>query len=372
MSRGPNGTTSTNIEQLLAGAERTGACAVPTDRNMYRALERRVANGLIISPMPGLYLRKELWGSLRDRPIERELMIIKGLAALHPSWTFCGISAALMHGLSISYPMLGTIHVANAPGSRGNSTAGILRHRVRKTEAELIDGVSVTSLRVTVLDCLRADGMHFREGLAIADSAARKMGWSATELVSQLCETGKRLHGTKQALAIAKYADPRAESGGESFARATMLRLGFVLPELQIRVVNPLDSGASFRTDGMWILPDGTIIILEIDGNEKRINPDMTHGKSPINILADERKRESLVSITGARIIRASFSDILDVEGFGRTLSTFGVPKLASTTGRLMMQPDSAMHGGTPAPNGAVIRNEWLRFERNAPTLVAA
>ena len=63
-------------------------------------------------------------------------------------------------------------------------------------------------------------------------------------------------------------------------ARAMMIRLRYVLPQLQVWVANPLDPGHLFRVDGMWVLPDGTIVVLEVDGMAKRQDESMTRGRS--------------------------------------------------------------------------------------------
>ena len=47
--------------------------------------------------------------------------------------------------------------------------------------------------------------------------------------------------GIKRAMSVCWWAEPCAESGGESLARVTMVRLGFEMPYLQVELPDPID-----------------------------------------------------------------------------------------------------------------------------------
>ncbi|WP_307739640.1 hypothetical protein [uncultured Parolsenella sp.] len=363
MARGLGKTTSARIQELLDSAAHDRRAAIAPDRATKDALERRVATGQVASPLSGLYFDANLWNELREDVGLRTTMLVRGAALLHPGWTFCHATAAHLHGLRVSYPLLGKLQVANAEGMRGNSSADVARRYVRRPERTLADGAWATSVLVTTLDVLRTQ--EPREGLVVADAAAAKLGLSADGLASELRRLGRGLPGIAKALSIAAYADARAESGAESMARAMMVRLRYVLPQLQVWVENPLDPSRPHRVDGMWILPDGTVVVLEVDGMQKRRDERMTQGRSEERIRWEERQRESLLSATGAKIVRLSFWDTLSELEVSRRLDLYGVPKLGSVAATAMQQPGFAMNGGVPAPGGAVIRNGWLRFERN-------
>ena len=87
-------------------------------------------------------------------------------------------------------------------------------------------------------------------------------------------------------------------------ARATMIMLGFAVPDLQIECHDPMNPSKVIRVDFYWTLSDGTVIIGELDGKQKYVDPAMTKGKDLVRILSDERLRESRLSINGARIVR--------------------------------------------------------------------
>ena len=96
------------IGELLDEAQRCGRCAAASDRLLREALDRRVGTELM-RPRPRLYARVSYWNGLPRR--SREEHILRGLAALHPDWTFCSASAALLHGLPVSYRQLKSAHI---------------------------------------------------------------------------------------------------------------------------------------------------------------------------------------------------------------------------------------------------------------------
>lgn len=362
MSKGTHKATDARLGALLDEASRRGSCFGPRNRNDRAALSRRVEKGLVVSPYPGVYASPSFWNSLSHKPEQQERAILLGIAMLHPSWVFCHVSAAIIHGLNVPYRMHGAIHVANLNGSSSRQSKQVVRHRIRRSQIEWFGGIALTSPLETTLECLCDSG--FREGLSIADSAARLLGLSGSELRDKLSDLGKGTPGIQRALSIAQCADPLSESGGESIARAAIIRFGYVLPRLQIWIPNPLDQKHPFRADAIWILLDGTIIICEVDGIEKRINPEMTGGLALARVFAKERQREALLTAVGAKVMRVSFGDAWDGQKLCQLLDAYGVPKANSLEGLAMRREGSAMMGGVPAPNGAVIRNGRLKFER--------
>lgn len=349
------------IAQLLDEAEASRSCALAPNSRLQNALLRRVAAGELASPAPGLFVRTSTWQSVEGSLALRSEYLTRGLAALHPTWTFCGPTAAAIHGLRVGYPLLKQIHVSTPTSGRVQANQLVQRHFINSSETSTVNGLRVTTLERTALDCLRT--LDFADALAVGDAAAAKLGWDTEQLCCHLEFAGKGLTGIRKALDVAKRVDARSESGGESIARAAMIELGYVVPKLQVWVENPLDAAHPFRVDGMWILPSGTVVIFEMDGNEKRENPEMTGGRSTAEVFADERQRESLLSVTGARVLRLSYADVCDRAELSRRLDAFGVPLVDSRSGYLMTRAIAPMEGGQPAENGAIIRDNWLRFE---------
>ena len=112
-------------------------------------------------------------------------------------------------------------------------------------------------------------------------------------------------------------------------ARAIMIEHGFMLPELQVLIENPDNPGHPWRCDFFWELPDGTIVVGELDGGEKYVNPAMTHGRDVLQVMRDERLRESGMTLAVDRVMRFTFSDVVNEARLVALLERFGIPHVA-------------------------------------------
>ena len=111
-------------------------------------------------------------------------------------------------------------------------------------------------------------------------------------------------------------------------ARAVMIENGFMPPELQVPIENPDRPGWPWRTDFYWLLPDGTTVAGELDGGEKYVNPNMTHGRDALQVLRDERIRESQLTLAVDRVMRFTFADVIDERRLVALLERFGIPRI--------------------------------------------
>ena len=93
--------------------------------------------------------------------------------------------------------------------------------------------------------------------------------------------------GRSRALLVAKLADARAESAGESLLRASIHLLGLPMPELQREFRG--DSGRRYSVDCYW--PDQRFV-LEFDGRAKYLDPALRGGRSAEQVVVDEKERE--------------------------------------------------------------------------------
>lgn len=309
------------IEELLDEAQQARRCAVATDRLLREALDRRAGTSLV-RPRPRLYARPSYWTCLPRRA--REEHILRGLATLHPGWVFCHASAALLHGLPISYRQLERAHILAPDAHASNSI--IIRHRNAGalSRATRVSGTLATSLEDTIVDCLLSLG--FKEGLAIADAALARLRVGADGLDVLLRERGCHRQGLRQARGTALHADALSESGGESMARAVMIEHGFLLPRLQVPIENPEQPGNPWRCDFFWELADGTTVAGELDGGEKYVNPLMTHGRDTLQVMRDERIRESRMTLAVDRVMRFTFAEVIDECRLIALLEQFGIP----------------------------------------------
>ena len=80
--------------------------------------------------------------------------------------------------------------------------------------------------------------------MPIADSAISKLGLTREQLMEAVEQraTARNGRAIRTALTTLRYADVRAESGGESVARAVMIETGFAPDWLQYELTDPFDS----------------------------------------------------------------------------------------------------------------------------------
>ena len=320
------------LSVLLDGAQARGACLVPRTKRVRAALRRRMGEGGIVSPRRGLYARESWWEALK--PNGRALAIMRGLQQLHPSWVFCGVSAALAHGADVSWGLLAKTHVVAPRKSWSARSDGIAWHTVDCLEGQVVvrSGVRVTSLQRTTLDCLR--WLSFCEGMVIADFAVARFPGGKDAMASYFESLKGRCRGVDHALGTLSRADGRAESGGESIVRAVMIEQGFMVPELQTWVPDPLHPGKWFRVDFLWMRTDGRVIVGECDGRKKLLDPRLAKGRSPQQVLDEQRKREGLITAYDVSVVRFTFEEELGEGELVRKLDFYGVPRLGSPLAR--------------------------------------
>ena len=321
------GEIANNLSVRLDRAEAQGLWLTPVSHAEEVLLRRRFAKGKLASPFRGMYARCSTFETASIR--ERTIRTIRTLGLLHPSWVFCGYSAAVIHGLQVPNNVLGSVHYcANGTSHRGSP---LIRHHLRLAPQDIVlnAGVRVTSLRKTLVDCLCTS--DFRVGLAITDSAIHWELAGKREIECWIEKDGKGRRGIRQARETVAWADGRSENGGESIARATMIKLGFVAPYLQVEVFDPMEPDNPKRGDFGWRLEDGSWVIGELDGLGKyrKGGVDGTRNglDAAIRALAAERRRESHLCLSGSKIVRFSMRDVLDTTHFERLLTAAGVPR---------------------------------------------
>ena len=304
-------------------------CHVPASDSERRHLSRMAEQGAddVVSPAPGLFAHGERWVALSKT--DQHLHIVRALAKKHPTWVFGHFSAAAAYGLSVAWDDLEFVHIV-APAHRKSRSCGRIKRHAAKDEERTCykGGIPVTSLEKTVFDCLCQ--LDFKQGLAFADSVLRITGEDRSWLFDLLERYGgKGVRGIRRARKVAAHADGRSESGGESIARAAMIENGYALPELQVKIGDPLDVGRWYRVDYLWSIPGRGYLIGEFDGREKYDNPAMTGGRDAIEVLADERIRESRLSATGIPVMRICYADTCNNARFIKLLDAYGVPRAA-------------------------------------------
>ena len=320
-----------DIERALDEAERNGMPLTATDRTTRSQLARLAQANVLARPMRGMYARADYWSGLS--PEQRDLAIMRALATSRPMIVFARTSAALAYGLPVSRQHLGTIHVATSRRAHSETNRPVARHVVTGDVPERFGGMRLTSRCRTLFDCVRT--LEFGQALAIADSGIRRLGVTRGRMrayidglgTNQSGSGGARFPGIRHARFVIGHSDGRAESGGESIARSVMIAEGFQVPTLQETLADPLDRSRTYRVDFSWHLADGRHVVGELDGRAKYRNESMTGGRDIVDVLADERLRESRLSATGAIVMRFSFADVMNRPFFISLLERYGIPR---------------------------------------------
>jgi hypothetical protein len=298
----------------------------PPNRNISRILQRR-CNGedpLLCKPFPTLFAVSSWWKKLT--PVERTAAIITALARLHPDWIFCAQSAATILGLTESYFLQdGSVHIIETTPTRRNSTRWVRTHYMAPADlADIITfrGIKLTSPLRTAFDCSRT--LSFQESLGIIDKILRLRWCKQAELLSYF-QTQRTYRNFSRALIYASYGNSLSENGGESFARAQMIQLGFQVPHLQVNFLDPIRKRYS-RVDYCWNTETDQII-WEFHGKQKYTDPKMTQGESIGEILSGEEKRAGRLSLHGISLNDFDFDDAQNPALMKQMLTEYGVPQ---------------------------------------------
>lgn len=313
------------IGEMADEAEHDGMCLLPGSKAMEKALRRRIDRDVVM-PYPGIFARKRTWSAL-DRA-ERHRMLAKTLSLVHPDWVFCSHTAACLHGIDVSWRFLDRIHICSKSRPSNRKARFIQRHYIPKPEITQTAGALVTPPAQTVCHILYE--LSFRNGMPVADSAIGKLSLDIDELRDLI---GKMAPGRSPkhrltALTTLDHADGRAESGGESMARATMIETGFAPDHLQYKLADPVDDTKTMRIDFAWDSMVDELTLGELDGFVKYSDEKVLAGKTTAEALVAERKRESRVSLYGHPLIRFDMHDVWEPERLAKLLTIAGIRRL--------------------------------------------
>lgn len=309
------------IDTLLNQAENARRCAHSSDPLIQKGLYRRYRAGDLARPYPGLFTRAEYWHQLNEP--EQSLHMARALRDLHPNWVFSGITAAAAHGFDhprILHRQGLTITLPSHGSYRPHEKLNIIYSPCPREKAVIANGIAVTNPSRTLLDCGRT--IDFVHSLPIFDDAAS----NGIEEKQILQECARTTLDCSRIFKLLRYTDARSENGGESFARAVMIENGFSVPQLQVPFTDPL-TGKQFRVDFLWRTADGRIIVGELDGTAKYVDPQMTDRKSIQETVQAEREREQALFRAGVTdIVRFTFDDAVRQKPLIAKLRRAGVP----------------------------------------------
>jgi hypothetical protein len=290
-----------------------------------RDLSRRSQKGELLRIRQGVYVTAKEWAVLL--PWEKYPLLIRAAAATLKSRTvFCRQSSAAVWGI----PILGTRHMVHAltsDGSGGRSRAGVRRHYTADEEVNVVErgGLLVTDRIRTVLDLAAFES--FEQGVVAFDHVLR-----ADPVLGLPALVGNEIaHGIRDSYSAAAvrriraaldFADPLSQSPGESVSRAFMFREGFKPPRLQTEMRDA--RGLIGFTDFDW---PGEAIVGEFDGAGKYRKPEYLQGRTPSDVVVEEKLREDRIRALGFRVVRWTWKELANSKAFAAFLDSSGIPR---------------------------------------------
>jgi hypothetical protein len=254
----------------------------------------RVRKGEFISLRRGVYTASSHWWELDARGQYR-LRVLAAVAYSKSELVVSHVSAACLWDLPWFLPYPRAIHTIERIANGGRSSSAVARHTVgRPDEFETIEGVSVTSLARTVVDVARSTS--FVQAVAIADAALRRtdVPWDRVPPTAltrdDLFRELDRLslsQGTAKGRRVVEFADGRADRPGESISRVHIAMAKLTAPQLQAPLRGA--SGRLWHVDFWW--PEFNLIG-EFDGKAKYTDERYLAGRTPQQVLYDEKVRE--------------------------------------------------------------------------------
>ena len=261
------------------------------DRQVRRLLKR----GVLVPVRRGVYVEHDLWGSLepyREQPL---LRIRAARLTLGGDYVLSHDSSSIVQRLGAPDPTRSLVHVSRTKVHGDAVRAGVKHHLAPYTpeQVRIVDGLPVLDPARTALDMAREHGLV--AGVACCDAALRA-GVTRSELEEARARMWCWPYSTVMDEALL-LADPGAESWLESEARVLVCGLGIGRPETQFGLTD------GHRT--AWCDLRVGRHFFEIDGALKYDDDKGLSGRTPREVLLDEKQRHDFVTgfkLGGSRI----------------------------------------------------------------------
>jgi hypothetical protein len=296
------------------------------DPSARRRLSDAARRGALRRLTAGRYVLAEAADAASDRELHRARIdaVLPGVAA---HVIVSHESAVVLHGLPWVGPLPEVVVVSDPHLETGHRRAHVQKVGAagRCLDAMVIDGHAVTSLVVTAVDvALRSP---FRAAVVVLDAVLAR-GIERDVLMAELRSRTPRPRAVTRARRAIEFADGASGSPGESVARVRMAQDGFPPPVLQQEFHDGL--GFVARVD-FWFPEAG--VVVEFDGLAKYRDRAMRSGRSPEQVVIDEKLREDrLRAVADVRtVVRLTWRDVDDGGSAPQRLDAAGVPRVGPT-----------------------------------------
>ncbi|WP_423921895.1 hypothetical protein ACPEEZ_01665 [Frigoribacterium sp. 2-23] len=286
-----------------------------------RALLRDRDAGRLTAVGPGVYVDAAVFS--RARPAERHAI------AVHAIVPRLGTDVLVSHESALAlraFPLLGdwprVVHVIDLHRTRARTDTWLVRHvepRDGVGQVEDVGGLRTVGVARAVFDVIRA--RELRDAVIILDHALHSGSLDVADL-SALVDAAVGVRGCRRARTALELADARAESPGESLSRVGMLANRLPPPVLQQAFVR--EGRGVDRVDFWW--PDQGVIG-EFDGENKYRDDGFRQGRTPEQVLLDEKYREDRLRARAEvrTLVRWNWADALAVRPMLLKLARAGI-----------------------------------------------
>ena len=270
-------------------------------------LERGLRDGTLVRLRRGVLVVGDAYAALDDRG-RHAWRAGAHLAALKPPAAASHGTAALLFGLPVLWP----VHrvEVTSPVATPSARADIVLRKGPLPEHHRgsVDGIAVTTIARTVVDCARTRPLG--QAMVVADAALHR-GLLTREQLAALVRGTAGWPGAPRARRVAGAAQP-AESPGETLLRLDLAALGVL--DVQVQAVLAGHSGRCYRVD-LLIVRLG--VIAEFDGAVKYGGLD---GRPGTDALLAEKDREDDLRLAGWGVLRARWAELGNLERLRRKL----------------------------------------------------
>jgi hypothetical protein len=264
-------------------------------------IRRLVRSGRWIVLRRGVYATAETAASAKSDPVQlHALQSAAVLLALSAPYVVAASSAARLYGMKfLNRPTDEVVLLTSYPVVHGLRRDGYLLRQapLPSGHVTILGDLPITSPARTLLDL--ACELPFADSVALTDFSLHERLVLQAEL-EDLLGAAEGRPGIEKARQSFRFADNRAESPLESASRVALHLGGVPAPELQVEFNLPGRRDA--RVDFFW--PG---LVGEADGNSKY---EPTDGRTPLEVIRDEREREFALRDRGLDVVRWGWGDL--------------------------------------------------------------
>ncbi len=249
----------------------------------------------------GVYVTAEDLAALEERGHRHAVDCLAVLAMLRRRDAVVShSSAARLRGWPRRRDLASTVRLTDPVQWRRGEGYLLTRAPLPPADRTSRGGVPMTSPARTLVDCAREWPL---EDAVVAMDAALLLGHTTPAGLAGAVAAAHHWPGAPRAARAVSLADGRAESPLETRGRLRVVGSGLPVPALQVEIRR---AGSLLAVVDGWY--EDAAVAVEFDGRLKYTDP--WRGRSPAQVLWDEKRREDTLRGLGIRFVRITDEDV--------------------------------------------------------------